>query len=80
MTAPHRINLPITWSTNYYSGAKTWPILYPTQEVIDPMKQWCQEVLGPNEWNYYGHAHEVPFQFRFKREEDLLAFRLWFGV
>ena len=80
MSAPYRIDFPIVWSRNYYSAADTWPMLYPTDDFIDSMREWCKEVVGPNMWNYYGFGRKIPFEFRFKKEEDLLAFKLRFGV
>jgi hypothetical protein len=54
--------------------------LYPEQALLNHYSQWCKERVGANGWNYYGMYQKVPYEFRFKREEDLLAFKLTFGL
>ncbi|HEY6436120.1 MAG TPA: hypothetical protein VIY47_05995 [Ignavibacteriaceae bacterium] len=61
-------------------GTKVWPPIYPDQKLIDELKRWCKETIGTNGWNYYGMYRKIPFEFRFKRSEDLLAFKLTFGL
>lgn len=80
----HRIALGVvfTQTTNYYSNITTsaWPPISPTQAQLDIYKDWCKENVGTNGWNYYGIYRKVPCEFRFKRSEDLLAFKLKFGL
>lgn len=40
-------------------------------------KQWCMDNC-PNSWNYYGEYKKWPYIFRFRDEQDLLAFKLKF--
>lgn len=54
-------------------------VIHPTAIAINACKEWCKNVIGTNGWNYYGMYRKIPFEFRFKREEDLLAFKLIFG-
>lgn len=49
-------------------------------ERLNAYRQWCKKNIGKNGWNYFGRYRKVPCEFRFRREEDLLAFRLTFGV
>lgn len=48
--------------------------------LLTKYKSWCKENVGKDNWNYYGVHQKTPYIFRFKREEDLLAFRLVFGI
>lgn len=55
-TYPYRIDYPRTG--NWWDGA--WRDL----------SAWCDECIGPGEWNYYGDS------FVFCREEDYMLFKL----
>jgi hypothetical protein len=48
--------------------------------TIESYKDWCKEYVGANNWNYYGEHKIVPCEFRFKKSEDLLAFKIRFGL
>lgn len=50
------------------------------QALLTQYRTWCRERIGANGWAYYGQYRKIPFEFRFRREEDLLAFRLAHGV
>ena len=54
-------------------------ITHPTVQIVNTCKDWCKETLGTGGWNYYGMYRKIPFEFRFKRAEDMLAFKLIFG-
>lgn len=54
--------------------------IFKSDQEIEVYKEWCKERIGANGWNYYGKHKVVPCEFRFKREEDLLAFKLVFGL
>lgn len=43
---------------------------------------WCKNTLGTkdNRWCYFGIHKKTPLEFRFRNEEDLLAFRLANGL
>jgi hypothetical protein len=78
MSMQYRIQLPITrekrgWSQQYIT-------IYPPEEQISACKEWCRLMVGTNGWNYYGKYKKVPCEFRFKRGEDLVAFKLVFGL
>lgn len=66
----------MVFDTRY--GYNSYPPVGPTKVEIDEMKKWCRENVGDNRWNYYGAYRKVPCMFRFKEEEDLLAFKLRF--
>jgi len=74
-----RIVLQPTYSYDYYNR-QVWPVLWPTDKDILDYKTWCKQHVGANNWNYYGQYQDPPYEFRFKRSEDLLAFRIRFGV
>lgn len=82
MSMMHRIQIPNNlkefWENHrsYHSAVA----LYPQQSTLNQYSAWCKERVGPNGWNYFGMYQKVPFEFRFKRQEDLLAFRLTFGL
>lgn len=68
------VNVSIQY-TNYWSGN--------TRTEYDPRKlreykNWCKEFVGANNWNYYGPYKKTPCEFRFKKPEDALAFKLKF--
>lgn len=44
--------------------------------------KWCKDTLGTNDnrWCYFGIYKKIPLEFRFRYEEDLLAFRLANGL
>ena len=48
--------------------------------LIECYKDWCKTHVGPNLWNYYGEYKKIPFQFKFKNAEDLLAFKIRFSI
>lgn len=74
----YKVQLP---STTEKRGWSQQPItIYADDKLIDVYKEWCKERVGVNNWNYYGKYRKVPCEFRFKREEDLLAFKLVFGL
>jgi hypothetical protein len=76
MSAPYRIQVPLVED-------RTWPFYGLTnvsQDKINKCKRWCIANVGANNWNYYGYEKKRPVEFRFKKEEDLLAFRLVFGL
>lgn len=78
MSMQYRIQLPITrekrgWSQEYIT-------IYPPPTKIDECKEWCKATVGINGWNYYGIYRKIPCEFRFKRGEDAVAFRLRFGL
>lgn len=54
--------------------------IYVDDKKIESYKTWCKEQVGADGWNYYGKYRKVPCEFRFKRGEDLLAFKLVFGL
>jgi len=63
------------------NGGAYEQITYPTDEHIIEMKKWCKANTGRDQWNYYdGWCRDHPYQFKFKQSEDLLAFKLKFGV
>ena len=80
MGMKYRYAFPIKYNKNPYTGMDTWPMSNPTLEQLDECKQWCKEKIGANGWNYYGMYRKIPCEFRFKRGEDLVAFRLRFGL
>jgi hypothetical protein len=47
---------------------------------LSEYKNWCKEFVGGNNWNYYGPHKKIPCEFRFKKPEDALAFKLRFDV
>lgn len=80
MSMMYRIQLPITytkrhlWNAPYHEDSP----IYPSVAEIEVYKKWCKNMIGPNGWNYYGMYREVPCEFRFKKAEDLVAFKLTF--
>lgn len=80
MSMTYRVALKPKYTKNYWSGQAQWPPYWPEQNYIDNLKAWCKERVGQNGWNYYGMYRKVPYEFRFKRKEDLLAFKMTFGL
>jgi hypothetical protein len=80
MSMKYRIALPVVYSKNTWTGADEYPVLSPKQENLTKYKEWCKDRVGTNGWNYYGQYRKIPFEFRFKRGEDLVAFKLTFGL
>lgn len=67
-----------TVSTSYYgTGSYSYDV---NNKLLNEYKQWCKEKVGANGWNYFGQYRNIPYEFRFKKAEDLLAFKLTFGV
>jgi hypothetical protein len=54
--------------------------LCPDWRILETYKNWCKECVGADNWNYYGMHKKVPCEFRFKKSEDLLAFKMKFGL
>lgn len=79
MSLRHRVVLPVKWSKHPWTYQDQWPPIWPTPDQLEELKTWCKTNIGPNGWNYYGYYRKVPCEFRFKRPEDLLAFKLTFG-
>ena len=82
MSMMHRIQIPNNL-TEYWDSQRAYynPVgLYPHHNTIEQYKRWCKERVGANGWNYFGQYRQVPFEFRFKRPEDLLAFKITFGL
>lgn len=79
MSMRHRVQLPIKKERHPWVPG-TYTHVYPSAERINRCKEWCKIVIGSNNWNYYGVYRKVPCEFRFKREEDLVAFKLVFGL
>ena len=75
----YRIQLPVKRERHAWVPG-TYIDVYPPEEQINRCKEWCKTVIGNNRWNYYGVFKKVPCEFRFKREEDLVAFKLVFGL
>ncbi len=80
MSIQNRIALKVEWAKGSYFIRDVWPIVTPTHKEIEVYKNWCKENIGANNWNYYGLYRQIPCEFRFKLPEDLLAFRLTFGL
>lgn len=80
MSVMYRVQLPLVWTRDMWTNTEIWPIVSPSFDELELKKQWCKDVVGANGWNYYGVHKKVMCEFRFKREEDLLAFKLRFGV
>ena len=79
MSLTYRVVLPVKWTKNTWNDTDMWPPVWPTQAMLDELKDWCKTNIGTNGWNYYGYYRKVPCEFRFKRPEDLVAFKLRFG-
>lgn len=78
MSMQYKIQLP---SRTEKRGWSQQPItIYVDWKTIESYKEWCKERVGANNWNYYGEHKKVPCEFRFKRREDLVAFKLVFGL
>ena len=80
MSMVHRVAVKIVWTKNPWIDRWEWPPVYPTLVQLEGYKQWCKDRVGTNGWNYYGYYRKVPCEFRFKRSEDLVAFKLTFGL
>lgn len=64
-----------------YKNTSNWDFLISYDyKYIGQCKRWCKEKVGANNWNYFGEFRKVPFEFRFRRAEDALAFRISFGI
>jgi hypothetical protein len=59
---------------------KAQTVIKPDWKEIEVYKNWCKEHVGANNWNYYGEYRTIQYEFRFKNSEDLLAFKLRFGL
>ncbi len=79
MSLTYRVALPVKWTKNSWTNKDEWPPVWPTVQQLEDLKNWCKKNVGVNGWNYYGYYRQVPCEFRFKRPEDLLAFKLTFG-
>lgn len=77
MGMKHKVQLPFTTEIGW---AQQPIVIYTDDKIIEKYKEWCKERVGVNGWNYYGKYRKKPCEFRFKREEDLLAFRLVHGL
>lgn len=80
MGMKHKVWLRVEWTKNSYNGKDVDPLISPNLDEVEKLKQWCRENVGANGWNYYGLNRLNPCEFRFKRSEDLLAFKLRFGL
>jgi hypothetical protein len=76
----YKVWLKVEWTKNSWTGKDQMPIITPSVAEIEKLKDWCREKVGANGWNYYGYYRIKPCEFRFKRSEDLLAFKLTFGL
>jgi hypothetical protein len=76
----YKIQLPLVWTKHPWFEKTCWPPISPTFEDVEKMKSWCKSNVGTDCWNYYGVHKKVPCEFIFDHEEDLLAFRLTFGI
>ena len=74
------VQLPYKEVISNYYGASRIAYVYADDNIVEEYKEWCKETVGANNWNYYGKYRKIPCEFRFKREEDLLAFRMVFGL
>mgnify|MGYP001488246352 CR=1 FL=1 len=56
-------------------------IIHPNVVAVNECIAWCKRVIGTNGWSHHGEYKKIPYQleFKFEREEDLLAFKLIFG-
>jgi hypothetical protein len=79
MSLDHRIVLKAVLPTDMWGRTIAWPVVSPSPREIDAYMKWCKEKVGADNWQYYGEYKKIPFEFRFRRSEDLLAFRLTFG-
>jgi hypothetical protein len=78
MGMKHSIQLP---NTTEKRGWSQQPItIFAADKDIETYKEWCKDRVGANGWNYYGKYRKKPCEFRFKRQEDLLAFKIVFGL
>lgn len=74
----YRIQLP---STTEKRGWSQLPVtIFQPDGILEEYKEWCKDRVGANSWNYYGKYRKIPCEFRFKRGEDLVAFKLTFGL
>lgn len=80
MSMKNKVALKVQWTKNSWSGKEQWPPVWPTQPQLEEYKEWCKRNVGPNGWNYFGFYRKIPCEFRFKKSEDLLAFKLAFGL
>lgn len=78
MSMTYRYNLKPVFTKDSYGNMK-WDPDWPTQKDVNAIKEWCKVHVGANGWNYFGQYRKIPFEFRFKRGEDMLAFKLTFG-
>ena len=47
---------------------------------LEKYKDWCKENVGPMDWVYYGLHQKTPCNLLFRHQDDLLAFKLTFGL
>jgi len=80
MGMKHRVQLPSITEIDKNWWTPREITVFQTDKEIETYKEWCKERVGVNGWNYYGKHRKVPCEFRFKRSEDLLAFKLVFGL
>lgn len=78
MAMMHRVQLKITTEKRGWSQQPV--IIFLPDGVLEEYKEWCKERVGANGWNYYGKYRKIPCEFRFKHGEDLVAFKLTFGL
>lgn len=80
MSMQYKVRLPIKRVEKYKWGTNSTMTIaeYPTDAQIEIYKQWCKTHIGSNKWNYYGKYRKVPCEFRFKEEQDAVAFKLTF--
>jgi hypothetical protein len=74
----YRIVLDVDYERDYAGEIIHWSLLKPTYIEIGIYKKWCEDHVGVNNWNYYGQHKKIPFEFRFRYSEDLLAFKMKF--
>jgi hypothetical protein len=91
---PYRYILPVTplapttstwtwWNTPVFTEATGYGRA--TEAEIKKAREcysWCKHTLGTKDdrWCYFGIHKKTPLEFRFRYEEDLLAFRLANGL
>lgn len=87
MTAPYRIQVNKHMKShplNYYSGKAThlwsYEVSAYNNNLAAEYRKWCQENVGGDRWNYFGEFRKIPFEFKFKEEQDLLAFKIRFDL
>jgi hypothetical protein len=48
--------------------------------LLDKYKEWCHTNISVNDWEWTGGHSYKDFRFWFRKQEDLLAFKLVFGL